>query len=175
MLYLKDRAELFARTMSVFARLNFSVLDARVHTSKTGYALDTLTVINPDSAGVAYRDITQLLEHALIEALTDPKPLKAPALGKASRQQRHFPIAPVIEISGDEHGQRFVLDIVAADRTGLLARISEILSARDVSIQTARINTLGARAEDVFVVSGGRLAEESTRIELETELAEAIA
>jgi len=44
-----------------------------------------------------------------------------------------------------------------------------------VSIQTARINTHGARAEDVFVVSGGRLAEESTRIELETELAEAIA
>lgn len=175
MLYLKDRAELFARTMSVFARLNFSVLDARVHTSKTGYALDTLTVINPDSAGVAYRDITQLLEHALVEALTEAKPLKAPALGKASRQQRHFPIAPVIEISGDEQGQRFVLDIVAADRTGLLARISEILSARGVSIQTARINTLGARAEDVFVVSGGRLAEESTRIELETELAEAIA
>ena len=49
------------------------------------------------------------------------------------------------------------------------------VSRRAVSIQTARINTLGARAEDVFVVSGGRLAEESTRIELETELAEAIA
>ena len=35
MVYVKDRAELFARTMNVLARLNFSVLDARVHTSKT--------------------------------------------------------------------------------------------------------------------------------------------
>ena len=71
-------------------------------------------------------------------------------------------------------GQR-VLEIVAADRTGLLSRIADVLSKRDISIETARVNTLGARAEDVFVVSGGRLTEESTRITLETELAEAIA
>lgn len=175
MVYVKDRAELFARTMNVLARLNFSVLDARVHTSKTGYAIDTFTVVNPNSASQAYRDVRQLLEHAITEALTESNPLKAAQLGKATRQQRHFPITPTIEITGDEQGQRFVLEIVAADRTGLLARIAEILSHRNVAIQTARINTLGARAEDIFVVSGGRLAEESTRIALETELAEAIA
>ena len=175
MVYVKDRAELFARTMNVLARLNFSVLDARVHTSKTGYAIDTFTVVNASSASQAYRDVRQLLEHAITEVLSESKPLKAAPLGKATRQQRHFPITPTIEITGDEQGQRFVLEIVAADRTGLLARIAEILSNRSVAIQTARINTLGARAEDIFVVSGGRLAEESTRIELETELAEAIA
>ena len=175
MVYVKDRAELFARTMNVLARLNFSVLDARVHTSKTGYAIDTFTVVNPNSASQAYRDVRQLLEHAITEALTESNPLKAAQLGKATRQQRHFPITPTIEITGDEQGQRFVLEIVAADRTGLLARIAEILSQRNVAIQTARINTLGARAEDIFVVSGGRLAEESTRIALETELAEALA
>jgi [protein-PII] uridylyltransferase len=175
MVYVKDRAELFARTMNVLARLNFSVLDARVHTSKTGYAIDTFTVVNPSSAGVAYRDVRSLLEHAIAEALVDRAPLGKALLGKATRQQRHFPIAPTIEITGDEQGQRFVLEIVAADRTGLLARIAEVLSHQGVAIQTARINTLGARAEDIFVVSGGRLAEESTRILLETELAEAIA
>ena len=175
MVYVKDRAELFSRTMNVLARLNFSVLDARVHTSKTGYAIDTFTVVNASSASQAYRDVRQLLEHAIAEVLTENSPLKAAQLGKATRQQRHFPIAPTIEITGDEQGQRFVLEIVAADRTGLLARIAEVLSSRSVAIQTARINTLGARAEDIFVVSGGRLAEESTRIALETELAEAIA
>ena len=175
MVYVKDRSELFARIMNVFARLNFSVLDARVHTSKTGYALDTFTVVNPGSVSVAYRDVTQLVEHSLIEVLTEDKVLPKTLLGKPTRQQRHFPITPVIEITGDEQGQRFVLEIVAADRTGLLARIAEVLSKRGISIQTARVNTLGARAEDVFVVSGGRLAEETTRITLETELAEAIA
>ena len=175
MVYVKDQAELFARVMNVFARLNFSVLDARVHTSKAGYALDTFTVVNPGSASVAYRDVTQLIEHSLIEALSGEAALAKIPLGKPTRQQRHFPITPVIEITGDEQGQRFVLEIVAADRTGLLARIAWVLSKRGISIQTARVNTLGARAEDVFVVSGGRLAEETTRITLETELAEAIA
>ena len=175
MVYVKDRAELFARIMNVFARLHFSVLDARVHTSKSGYALDTFTVVNPGSISVAYRDVTQLVEHSLIEVLSEDKALPKTLLGKPTRQQRHFPITPVIEITGDEEGQRFVLEIVAADRTGLLARIAEVLSKRGISIQTARVNTLGARAEDVFVVSGGRLAEETTRITLETELAEAIA
>jgi [protein-PII] uridylyltransferase len=175
MVYVTDRVQLFARVMKVFARLGFSVLDARVHTSKIGYALDTFTVINPGSANTAYRDITQLLEHEISQALASEAAMPTPVLGKATRQQRHFPVAPRIEIIGDEMGQRFALEIVAADRTGLLARIADVLARRGVSIETARINTLGARAEDVFVVSGGRLAEESTRIALETELAEAIA
>ncbi len=174
MVYVVDQPNLFARVMYVFARLNFSVLDARVHTSKSGYALDTFTVVNPGAVNSAYRDITQLLEHDITEALESPK-LGAAQLGKATRQQRHFPVPPRIEIVGDEQGQRFALEIVAADRTGLLAKIAEVLSKRGISIETARINTLGARAEDVFVISGGRLAEESTRIALETELAEAIA
>ena len=175
MVYVTDQTNLFARIMRVFARLSFSVLDARIHTSKNGYALDTFTVINPGSARVAYRDVTQLLEHDIALAIETPDTLAATAsLGKATRQQRHFPVLPRIEIVGDELGQRFALEIVAADRPGLLARIAEVLSKRGVSIETARINTLGARAEDVFVVSGGRLAEESTRIALETELAEAI-
>ncbi len=175
MIYVKDRMELFARIMNVFARLNFSVLDARVHTSKSGYALDTFTVVNPGSINAAYRDVTQLVEHSLTEALTEGKVLPKTPLGRPTRQQRHFPITPVIEITGDEQGERFVLEIVAADRTGLLARIADVLAKRGISIQTARVNTLGARAEDVFVVSGGRLAEEAARITLETELAETLA
>jgi [protein-PII] uridylyltransferase len=175
MVYVADQPNLFARVMNVFARLNFSVLDARVHTSKTGHALDTFTVVNPGSISSAYRDVTQLLEHDIVKALETPIAAALPPLGKTTRQQRHFPVPPRIEIVGDEHGQRFALEIVAADRTGLLAKIADVLSKRGISIETARINTLGARAEDVFVVSGGRLAEESTRIALETELAEAIA
>jgi [protein-PII] uridylyltransferase len=174
MVYVADQANLFARVMNVFARLGFSVLDARVHTSKAGYALDTFTVVNPGSIGTAYRDVTQLLEHDITKALESTTLGTPPQLGKATRQQRHFPVPPRIEIVGDELGQRFALEIVTADRTGLLARIADVLSKRGVSIETARINTLGARAEDVFVISGGRLAEESTRIALETELAEAI-
>lgn len=175
MVYLRDAPNLFLRVMKVFARLGFSVLDARIHTSRLGYALDTFTVVNPGSATVAYRDVTQLLEHELAETLSQQEGSPLPPLGRPSRQQRHQPITPRIEITPDESGQRFTLEIVAADRAGLLAHAAEILARRAISIETARVNTLGARAEDVFVISGGRLAEEATRIALETELAEALA
>ena len=45
-------------------------------------------------------------DDAITEALTESNPLKAAQLGKATRQQRHFPITPTIEITGDEQGQR---------------------------------------------------------------------
>jgi [protein-PII] uridylyltransferase len=172
--YLKDAPNLFLRAVKVLARLGFSVVDARIHTSKRGYALDTFTLIQQAAAAPAYRDIAPILEHDLSEALSRNDDIPLPPLGRTTRQQRHLSMVPRIEITPEESGQRYTLEIVAADRTGLLAQVASMLARRGISIETARVNTLGARAEDVFVISGGRLAEESTRIALETELAEAL-
>jgi [protein-PII] uridylyltransferase len=145
MVYLRDRAGLFARIMNVFARLNFSVLDARVHTSRTGYALDTFTVVNLARRTLPIATLPSFSNHALLETLETEAPLSAPPLGKPTRQQRHFPITPVIEITPDEQAQRFVLEIVAADRTGLLAASQQCFPRaafrfrRRASIRWARV------------------------------------
>jgi [protein-PII] uridylyltransferase len=39
--YIKDQPDLFARICSYFDRKNFSILDAKIHTTRHGYALDT--------------------------------------------------------------------------------------------------------------------------------------
>ncbi len=174
MVYALDAPFIFLGLMKVLARLGLSVLEARIHTSKRGRALDTFTIVDPSPSGIAYRDLSALLEHELAAALSQPKELALPPLGRPSRQQKHFPIQPRIEISGQEDRAHYTLEIVAADRTGLLARIAQVLAEHGISIVTARVNTLGARAEDVFVIKGGRLEEESTRIAVETELAEAL-
>ncbi|MCX8098364.1 MAG: [protein-PII] uridylyltransferase [Casimicrobiaceae bacterium] len=174
LIYTRDAPRLFLRVMSVFARLGLSVLDARVHTTRIGYALDTFTVVQPSPGTVADRDLAALIEHELAKALSDES-FTLPPLGRVTRQQRHQAITPRITITGDENSERFTLEIVAADRTGLLAHTAKILADHGVSIHSARVNTLGARAEDVFVISGGRLNEEASRIALETELAEALA
>jgi [protein-PII] uridylyltransferase len=46
------------------------------------------------------------------------------------------------------------LEIVAGDRPGLLSTIAHAFLTHEVQIQTAKINTLGKRAEDVFLISG---------------------
>jgi [protein-PII] uridylyltransferase len=63
-----------------------------------------------------------------------------------------------------------VLSIVAADRPGLLYGIARTLARYHVSLQTARINTLGDRAEDVFLVSGAALGNPKTVLQLEQDL-----
>jgi len=87
-----------------------------------------------------------------------------------SRRVRHFPISPVVDIRPDERGAYHVLSIVASDRPGLLYAIARTLAGYHVNLQTARINTLGDRAEDVFLVSGEALAHPKTVLQLEQDL-----
>ena len=69
----------------------------------------------------------------------------------------------------------FILSITAADRAGLLYSIAHCLSRHQVEIHTARISTLGERAEDVFLVRGPELARERFQVTLESELLKVLA
>jgi [protein-PII] uridylyltransferase len=62
------------------------------------------------------------------------------------------------------------LSVVAADRPGLLYGVARTLARYHVNLQTARINTLGDRVEDVFLVSGEALANSKTVLQLEQDL-----
>ncbi|MGZ8156689.1 MAG: ACT domain-containing protein, partial [Burkholderiales bacterium] len=89
-----------------------------------------------------------------------------------NRQLRHFPISPEVSIQPDDKGAYQVLSVIAGDRPGLLSRIARMLTAYDINLQTAKINTLGARAEDVFLVTGAALHDAKTVVRFEAELVE---
>ena len=55
---------------------------------------------------------------------------------------------------------------------GLLARIAYTLAQANINVASARINTLGERAEDVFLIDGARLHDEQALLRLETALYE---
>jgi [protein-PII] uridylyltransferase len=92
-----------------------------------------------------------------------------------SRQSRSFPIQPRVSLRPDERGQRFVLSISASDRAGLLYTVAKILAEHQISLHTARVNTLGERIEDVFLLTANHLnSDPKLQIKLETELLEAL-
>ncbi len=62
------------------------------------------------------------------------------------------------------------MSIVAGDRPGLLYRVARVLSGYGISVHNAKINTLGERAEDTFLISGDALNETRNVVRLETEL-----
>ncbi|MGV3742317.1 MAG: [protein-PII] uridylyltransferase, partial [Burkholderiaceae bacterium] len=171
--YAKDQPDLFARICSYFDRKNFSIWDAKIHTTKHGYALDTFLVTEPVFAN-NYRDIINLIEHELTETLKTQAPLPAPTVGRLSRLSRTFPATPKIDLRPDERGQYYILSVSASDRTGLLYSIAKVLTAHKINLHTAKIMTLGERVEDVFVVDSPVLDNSRVQIQLETELMDAL-
>jgi [protein-PII] uridylyltransferase len=158
MVYSPDRPSLFASICSFFAQLNYNIVEAKIHTTQHGYALDTFQVMAVDDPKTVYRDVIGYIEHELAAQLASPEPPAIPAAGRISRQLKHFPIAPEVDIAPDGKGG-YVLSVVAGDRPGLLARIAALLSRHRVDLRSAKINTLGARAEDMFWLSGTALEQ----------------
>ena len=172
MIYLPDQPALFARICGFFGRERWSILDAKIYTTRHGYALDTFTVHDAGNANAAYRAAMSYVEFELKRALSETGPLEPPAVGRTSRHLKHFPITPEVSISPDDKGTHYILEIVAGDRQGLLARIAYTLATANINVQSARINTLGERAEDVFLIDGARLHDEAALLRLETALYE---
>jgi [protein-PII] uridylyltransferase len=171
-IYCKDERDLFARICGYFESINFNIADAKIHTTKHGYALDTFLIIGEGSA--RYRDLINLIEYNLAERLAQQAPLGAPVRGRISRQSKHFPITPEVSIRPDDKNQYQLLSIAAGDRPGLLYSIARVLSQYDVRLHSAKIVTLGERAEDVFLVSGPSLAKEKEILQLEQDVLRAL-
>ena len=174
LVYTPDQSDLFARICGYFEQRGFSILDARVHTAKNGYALDTFQVVTSASPE-EYREITSMIENGLAKVITDAGPLPKPSRGRVSRRVKSFPIAPRVSLTPDEKGQRWILNVSASDRVGLLYSLALVLARHQVNVQLAKIATLGERVEDTFLIDGPELQHNKKQIEIETELLEALA
>ncbi len=170
LVYSPDMPDLFARVCGFFARNQFSVVEAKIHTTRHGCALDSFQVLDDGQREVHYRDFLQFIEHELARALApDSAPEPVPA-GRPSRRLRHFPIPPEVEIRADERGRYHVLSLTCGDRAGLLHRIALAFQKHGVSLYSAKIHTLGERVEDRFLIRGAVLENPKTLLELERDL-----
>ena len=171
--YLPDRPDLFARICSYFDRKNFGILDAKIQTTRNGYALDSFVVSEPTFAD-NYRELISLIEHDLSHWLQGDSDMPMPVKPRLSRLSRAFPITPTVHLQPDERGQYHLLSISASDRTGLLYSVASVLARYKVNLHTAKITTLGERVEDVFLVDGPVLSNARTQIALESDLLDAL-
>ena len=173
MVYAPDQADLFARICSYFDRAGFSILDARVHTANNGHALDTFQVVASAQPG-HYRELTHMVESDLMRAIETGGPLPEPAVRRVSRRVKSFPVAPRVTLRPDEKAQRWLLGISASDRAGLLYLVARVLARHQLSVQLAKVSTLGERVEDTFLIQGPELQSNARQIEIETELLQAL-
>ncbi len=175
LVYVRDQKDLFARICGWFESRGLSIMDARIHTTRHGYALDTFLVTDERGHYDHYRELLSLIEVELSQWISSATPLPPPNKGRLSRQSRHFPVSPAVKLQPDEGGQQFLLNITATDRVGLLYAIARVLAAHHVAVHTAKVNTLGERAEDIFLIEGESLSTEREQLQLESDLLAALA
>ncbi len=173
LVYAPDQHDLFARICGYFDSSHFSILDARVHTTRDGHALDTFQVVAP-SLSEHYRELIAMVENNLSRTIDERGPLPTPTKGRISRRVKSFPVTPRVDLRPDEKAQRWLLSVSASDRAGLLYGITRVLARNDISVQLAKITTLGERVEDTFLISGAQLQMNKRQIEIETELLETL-
>ncbi len=173
LVYAPDQPDLFARICGYFDRQNFNILDAKIHTANNGWALDSFVVVSPHTK-VHDRAMTGVIETSLLAELGSAAPLPPPHHGRLSRRVRNFPVSPRVGLRPDERGQRWILNVTAHDRAGLLFGIAQVLAKHHIDLQLAKITTLGERVEDTFLVSGPGLGDARIQNTLENDLLQAI-
>ncbi len=166
--YTRDEPDLFLKICGYFSRKNFSILDAKIHTTNHGYALDTF-LVTQKTFSQNYREIINIVEDNLTTTLKSA-PLPELTIGKLSRKSRNFPITPQVNLRPDASGHLFVLSIIANDRNGLLYSIAQIFRKHQINLHTAKIMTLGERVEDIFLIESDFLKVSKNQIQLETDL-----
>jgi [protein-PII] uridylyltransferase len=169
LVYAPDQPELFARICGYFDASDFSILDARIHTTRDGHAMDTFQIVAP-TLSEHYRELTDLVENELALVIDQRGPLPPPSKGRQSRRVKNFPITPRVDLRPDDKAQRWLLSVSASDRAGLLYSIARVLAEHHASVELAKVITLGERVEDSFLISGDELQVTRRQIEIETEL-----
>lgn len=152
-IYTQDKPNLFATTVAVLDRMNLDVQNARIITANTDFSLDTYIVL--DRFGTLLNDPERqnTVKNALLEALSHLDQYPNLMQRRIPRQLRHFNIENKVSIRFDTSLQKNIVEISTLDHPGLLAKIGGLFMMQGLDIHSAKIVTLGEKAEDIFFVT----------------------
>ncbi len=152
-IYMRDRDHIFGLTTGVLARMGLNILDARINTTADGFTLDSYVVMESDGAAIqsAHRHIE--IRDALRKVLSDPSISVVDVNRRMPSRLKHFNTPTTVYFSQDLARNRTMLELVTADRPGLLSLVGRVFHKRGILLDAAKIGTVGERAEDVFFIT----------------------
>ncbi len=149
--YCQDRPSLFARVVAALDKKNLSVHDAQVMTSKDGHALDTFMVLDQNDEAIPIDRHPRIIE-GVGKALGETGKITIPKR-RSPQKLQHFSVKTQVLFLPTKNGRRTLMELVALDTPGLLARVGAVFARQNVSVHAAKITTIGERAEDFFIVT----------------------
>lgn len=153
LIYKKNTALIFNKTCRFFDEIGYNVAAAKIFTTQHDYALNLFDLLDANPKSLSYEGLFKFIEKELTSRFEDQKESKVIKLSERSRQAAHHAFDTKISILQIEQSPLYQLEVITDDRNGLLSLISDQLSKEDISINHAKINTLGSRAEDTFLIT----------------------
>jgi [protein-PII] uridylyltransferase len=150
-----DHPGLFYRIAGGIHLAGGNIIDARIHTTRDGLALDNFLVQDPlgrpfDEAGQIGR-LTRAIEDALANRQKLLPKLEARALPRTRAEA--FRIAPSVFVDNKASNRFTVIEVNAQDRPALLNQLAYALFQSKVTVHSAHVATYGERAVDTFYVT----------------------
>jgi [protein-PII] uridylyltransferase len=153
--YARDQPGLFYRLSAAISLAGANVIDARIHTTLDGMAVDNFLV--QDAKGGPFADRHQLkrLEEGVLRAIEGQEPamerLEAKALPLLRAEA--FSIQPAVFLDNEASSRYTIVEVNARDRAALLGGLARALYLSRAAIHSAHIATYGERAVDVFYLT----------------------
>ncbi len=160
--YTPDHPGLFYRLAGAIHLAGASIIDARIHTTRDGMALDNFLVQDPFGRMFDDADRLQRLEKAIGEALARRHRLADRLAARPLSRPRAnaFAVQPNVLIDNKASNRYTVVEVNARDRPALLYALAFALFESKVTIRSAHIATYGERAVDTFYITdllGGKI------------------
>jgi [protein-PII] uridylyltransferase len=173
--YAADHPGLFYRVAGAIHLAGGSIIDARIHTTKDGMALDNFLVQDPFGKPFDEPERLDRIKRTIEDALANRQQLVERLTARPLPRTRAeaFDIAPNVLIDNRASNRQTVIEINARDRPALLYELAYALFQSKVTIRSAHIATYGERAVDVFYVNdltGDKIISDARIKDIETRL-----
>ena len=152
-LYTPKSQRTFAHAAAALDELGMTIMDARVVPIENGYSLDTFIFMELDKRMDIDESRMNEIRSSLTRILMSSDDSVAIVTRFAPRQVRMFRTKTSVDFSQDTTRGRTVMELVAADRPGLLSKVGKVFVDECIDIDAAKVMTIGERAEDVFYIS----------------------
>jgi [protein-PII] uridylyltransferase len=151
--FTKDKANLFATLTATLNQKGLTIQAANIYTDKNSYCYDSFFVLDSQGNALTDKFFKRSIKQAILTNITNISKANLMVQRRMPRQFKYFSIPTKVEFFNDEYTGFTRMELTTRDQSGLLAAIGKAFKTTNVRLHDARINTLGEKVEDIFIIS----------------------
>jgi [protein-PII] uridylyltransferase len=149
----EDADNVFSIMTILLAQQGLKILNARIHSAGNSCTMNDYIVHEQDDSYIASSTRMDEIIEYLREGLQHPENVTTQINSHVKRQIKILGVPPEIVFTQDRNNQLTKLRLKATDRPELLATISRIFIQENIRVHSAKISTVGAQVEDIFLIT----------------------